>query len=207
MTSGAREWQNSPLPEVLVLRKQIPNIISGCRLAATPVLLWLALGGHRDGFMWLLLACLLSDIVDGLIARTFRLESTFGAFLDSTADSLVTLTGVVGVVVYQWDFVAAHMVALFVMIACHLGQSAAALWKYGRLSSFHSYLMRVVAYAQGIFFMGLFLWGYTSWQFHLMFVLTCAAYAEDFLLVAILPTWTHDVRGLYWVLQTRRRSR
>jgi cardiolipin synthase len=182
----------------------VPNIISGCRLAATPVLLWFALGGHRDGFVWLLLACLVSDIVDGLIARTFKLETTIGAFLDSAADSLVTLTAAVGVVVYQWDFVAAHLVALLVMIGCNVGQSAAALLRYGRLSSFHCYLMRVAAYSQGIFFMGLFLWGETTWLFYTMFVLTSVAYVEDMLLLAFLPQWTHDVRGLYWVLKARR---
>ena len=183
---------------------QVPNVISGCRLAATPVLLWFALGGHLDAFTWLLLACLLSDIADGLIARAFKLESTFGSFLDSTADNLVTLTGVVGVVVYQWDFVAGHLPALSLLVGCNLAESAAGLLKYGRLTSFHCYSMRAAAYAQGIFFMGLFLWGYTAWLFQVMFTLTCAAYLENFLLLAILPKWSHDVRGLYWVLKARR---
>jgi CDP-diacylglycerol--glycerol-3-phosphate 3-phosphatidyltransferase len=185
---------------------QLPNVISGCRLAATPILLWFALGGHRDAFTWLLLACLLSDIVDGLIARMFRLESTFGAFLDSTADDVVTLIGVVGIVTYQWDFVVAHAMALSVMVACNLSQSAVGLLRYGRLPSFHCYSMRVAAYAQGTFVMSLFIWGYTGWLFHLTFALTCAAYLENFVLLAVLPQWTHDVRGLYWVLKARRRS-
>ena len=185
---------------------QLPNLISGCRLAATPVLLWFALGGHRDAFTWLLLACLLSDIVDGLIARTFRLESKFGASLDSAADDVVTLIAVVGIVTYQWDFVARHAVALSFMVVCNLGQSAVGLVRYGRLPSFHCYSMRVAAYAQGIFVMGLLLWGYTAWLFQLTFALTCVAYLENFVLLAVLPEWTHDVRGLYWVLRARRRS-
>jgi hypothetical protein len=32
------------------------------------------------------------------------------------------------------------------------------------------------------------------------------AYLENFVLLAVLPEWTHDVRGLYWVLRARRRS-
>jgi len=190
-----------------VVWTHVPNFISGCRLAATPVLLWFALGGHRDGFTWLLLACLISDIVDGLIARMFRLESTFGAFLDSTADALVTVIGAVGIVVYQREFVASHTVALFVMIGLYAGELLVAALRYGRLSSFHTYLDRVAAYSQGIFFMGLFLWGYTAWLFHAMFALTVVAYAEEFVLLAVLPQWTHNVGGLYWVLIARRRSR
>ena len=183
----------------------VPNFISGCRLAATSVLLWFALGGHRDGFTWLLLACLISDIVDGLIARTFRLESTFGAFLDSTADALVTVIGAVAIVVYQRDFVGSHAATLAVLIGLYIGENAAALLRYGRLSSFHTYLARVAAYAQGIFFVGLFLWGYTAWLFHAMVGVSVAAYGEEFVLLAILPQPTPDARGLYWVLKSRRR--
>jgi hypothetical protein len=33
-----------------------------------------------------------------------------------------------------------------------------------------------------------------------MLAVTVAAYVEELVLVALLPVWKADVRGLYWVL-------
>src|SRR5260221_7101479 len=90
----ARRWRNTP------------NAISITRICATSVLLASVWFERVDLFKWLLLACLLSDILDGLIARAFHLTSKLGATLDSIADILTMLIGLVGVVVFQKQFVA-----------------------------------------------------------------------------------------------------
>jgi phosphatidylglycerophosphate synthase len=71
--------------------RNIPNAISLARLLATPVLLWMVLSHRQELFKWLLLACLLSDILDGWIARAFDVRSKRGTSLDSLADLLVAL--------------------------------------------------------------------------------------------------------------------
>jgi cardiolipin synthase len=182
----------------------VPNAISAVRLAAAPVLLFYALGRHQRAFAWLLLACLLSDIADGLIARAFRAQSRLGAALDSTADFLVTIIGAAGIVTMQWPFVAAHAWELGILVALLVGEYGISFWRYGRLSSFHTYLVRVGAYLQGAFFVGLFFWGYQAALFYSMWVVCCAAQVEEWILLALLPEWTPDVRGVYWVLKGRR---
>lgn len=183
----------------------VPNIISGCRLAATPVLLYTAVARRPMFFAWLLLACLLSDIADGLIARTFHLQSRVGAALDTTADFLVTIFSAVGIVTMQWRFVVDHAWQLELLLGLFLGEVAISLWRYRRLSSFHTYLVRITAYLQGAFFLALFFWGYSAWLFYVMWIVACVGQAEEWILLALLPEWTHDVRGLYWVLKARRR--
>jgi len=178
--------------------RHLPNAISAARLAATPVLLGAALQRHEDLFKWLLLVCLLSDILDGLIARTWKLATPLGAFLDSTADMLVTFIGFYAVYVFRWRDVRPHLFLIVAIVALYLIEAAAALLCYGRISSF---LVRVSAYLQGIFVMSLFLWGFIGWIFAIMVTVTLAAYAEELILVAILPEWKSDVRGLYWVLR------
>ena len=183
----------------------VPNVISTCRLLATPVLLAAALERRAPLFAWLLLACLLSDIADGLIARAFRLQSRLGAALDSAADFLVTVVAVTGMIMLQWQFVVAHAWQLALFVGLLFGEVIVSLVRYHRLSSFHTYLVRISAYAQGIFFVGLFFWGYVVWLFYLTWIVSCLAELEEWILLALLPTWTHDVRGLYWVLKARRR--
>ena len=69
----------------------IPNGISLARIGAALFLLTAALEQNRKYFQWLLVACMLSDILDGWIARTFDWKSRLGAILDSTGDILVLL--------------------------------------------------------------------------------------------------------------------
>ena len=79
-----------------------------------------------------------------------------------------------------------------------------ALWRYGRLSSFHTYLSRAAAVAMGLFVGALFVVGE---QPALLAVRRCRTGAgghplEEFILM--WPEWTADVRGVYWILAQRR---
>lgn len=182
------------------MKRHIPNAISCARLLTTPVLLAAALFHHRRLFTWLLLACLLSDILDGLIARLFNLRSRLGATLDSTADMIVLLLSAVGLLVFQRDFLLAHAAPLLALVALYLAEVAAALWRYGRISSFHTILMRLAAYVQGVFLISLFLWGYNAWIFWLMVTFSATALLEELLILCLLPHYRSDVRGLYSIL-------
>ena len=183
---------------------RIPNAITICRLLATPVLLFAALAQRPALFAWLLLGCLLSDIADGLLARTLRLQSAAGAALDSRADNLVTIIAGIGTITMQWPFVVAHAWQLGLMVALFAGEVLTSLARYGRLSSFHTYLVRVSAYAQGAFLLTLFFRGYSPPLFYFMLIVFCVAELEEFVILAVLPEWRSDVRGLYWVLKARR---
>jgi phosphatidylglycerophosphate synthase len=195
--------RNPAHPTLGFLWRNIPNAISLARLLATPILLAAVLWRRPELFKWLLLACLLSDILDGLIARVFRLRSHFGATLDSTADMLVMLIMIAGVCEFQRQFVTVHFWEISVAVAFFALEIIAALWRYGRISSYHTILNRIAAYAQGIFVTSLLFWGYQGWLFHTMIALTIAASSEEFLLLYVLPEHRVDVPGLYWALSNR----
>ena len=78
----------------------IPNGISLARIGGALVLLTAALGHNQRYFQWLLVACILSDIIDGWIARTFDWTSRLGAILDSTGDILVQLVAIGGLWIF-----------------------------------------------------------------------------------------------------------
>lgn len=184
--------------------KGLPNAILWGRLLVSPVLFALILMGREIPFKWLLVTAMLSDVLDGYLARRFGLQSRRGAFLDSVADVLVTVTAVLGVIRFRPDFVSAHYRPLLFVLGLYFGEVLGALWRYGRVSSFHSYLARAAGQAQGVFVVGLFFLGYFEWLFYAMIALSALAYAEEILLLCLLPTWKSDVRGLYWVLSSKR---
>ncbi|MCW5747412.1 MAG: CDP-alcohol phosphatidyltransferase family protein [Alphaproteobacteria bacterium] len=64
----------------------VPNLISLARLGAVPVVIWCVLAGHNAAAFWVFLAAGLSDALDGMIAKRFKVTSRFGAWLDPLAD-------------------------------------------------------------------------------------------------------------------------
>ncbi len=186
--------------------RNTPNAISIARLCATTFLLVAVLQNHVSLFKWLLLGCLLSDILDGLIARAFHLTSKLGAALDSAADMLTMLIGLFGVYVFQRTFVHEHLAGVLIVAALYVAEIFAAVFRYGRLSSFHTLLDRVAAYAGGIFVMSLFLWGYHGWLFELTVLVYVVSLTEEMLLICILPAWKADVGNIFRVLAERGRQ-
>jgi cardiolipin synthase len=178
----------------------IPNAISMARLCATVVLLASVLLHRADIFKWLFLASLLSDILDGLIARTFHLTSKLGATLDSIADVLTMSIGVLGILTFQSGFVSEHYPGLLLVLGFYGAEVMAAFWRYGKVSSFHTWLDRVAALMAGIFVMWLFFYGYQGWLYQRTVAVYLLALTEEFLLIYLLPQWQSDVRGIYWVL-------
>jgi CDP-diacylglycerol--glycerol-3-phosphate 3-phosphatidyltransferase len=170
------------------------------------VLLVFAYSGMLEPYKWLLLGALLSDILDGLIARGFGLASALGALLDSLADALLMIAAGYGIWVFHPAFLHEHALAVTLVLGLWLAELLASLWRYGKLSSFHLYSVRLGAYALGIFIMVLFLWGFNRWVFYVALITNVVGYLEEFLLLVLLPDWSPNVRGIYWVLRSRKQS-
>jgi cardiolipin synthase (CMP-forming) len=183
--------------------RNIPNAISSARLCSTAVLLACVLLHRVELFKWLLLACLLSDVVDGLIARTFHLTSKLGASLDSMADVATMFLALLGTLVFQRRFVAEHSIGLLLIMGFYTAEIVASLWRYGRVSSFHTVLSRIAAFTAGVFVMSLFIWGYQDWLFQRMVMIYVVALSEEMLLIYLLPEWRNDVGGIHRLLAHR----
>ena len=65
---------------------RLADALSLFRLLAVPVFVWAAATGRQGAFVAVLAASLLSDLVDGTLARWARSASTLGARLDSAGD-------------------------------------------------------------------------------------------------------------------------
>ena len=183
--------------------RQFPNVLSAARIAAAPVLAVLAWQEALQPFTWLLVIALLSDIADGLVARAFKLQSKLGALLDSIGDTLLLFAALYGIWVFHPDIVREHAVAGLVLVGAWVTENVAALLRYGRLSSFHTYLSKTAGYLLGIFIGVTFLFGFQPWLLYLAVTVSVLGNLEEMALLALLPEWRADVRGLWWVLRER----
>ena len=183
--------------KLVTLWRNIPNAISTARLCATVFMLASVIFRRVEMFKWILLFCLISDFLDGLIARTFHLTSKVGAFLDSIADVATMFTALLGVLVFQQLFVAEHYPGLLLVMGLYILELTASFWRYGRVSSFHSLLTRGAAFMAGVFVMTLFLWEYSGLLYHGTVLVYILALSEEMLLIYFLPEWQCDVGGIY----------
>lgn len=69
--------------------KTLPNAITGMRLVAVPVVVWLILTGRMTGAFWVFVAAGVSDAVDGYLAKRLDAHSVLGSYLDPLADKLL----------------------------------------------------------------------------------------------------------------------
>jgi len=175
--------------------KHVPNAISLARLCCVPVLAWLAWSRAEQPFVWLTLAALFSDGVDGWVARRFDCISRLGSMLDSIADA--TLMSVIGygtwafhpVVFTEYGWLVALVVGLW------LSEHALAFLRYGRPSSFHTALTRFGVAVFALFVTVMFVFGFQPWLFFVTVAVSILAVAEQLAMLWLLPQWTPDLRG------------
>lgn len=187
------------------IARQAPNVLSGARIAAVPVLLALAAAGQERLFTWVLIPALLTDIADGLIARICSLESRLGAALDSIADSLLLFAAVYGIWCFHQEVIRQYPLLCGLAVGLWLLENLLALWRYRRLSSFHTYASKAAANLLGLFVAVLFVFGLQPWLLYAATGVSILSSLEELALVALLREWRADVRGLWWVLRARAR--
>lgn len=80
--------------------KNLPNLISALRLVMSPYVLLFALRGEVNLSMLLFALLLISDALDGTIARLLGAETRLGRMLDPLADKVLLLCGLLAVTLF-----------------------------------------------------------------------------------------------------------
>jgi len=183
----------------------IVNGITLYRIATAPVLLFLLWRHELQWFKWLLAASFFTDAIDGYIARKYKVTSLAGARLDSIGDDLTVLVAIIGMLVLKKEFVREQKVYLLILCGLFIIQTALALGKYGKQSSFHTLLAKTAAILQGVFLLLLFFLPNPLYiLFYAMVAVTALDLVEEIILVLMLPRWRANVKGIYWLWRERR---
>lgn len=193
------------------MRKQSYYIVNGItlyRLVVFPLLILLIISKRFDLYKWLLLVSFLTDAIDGFLARRYKAVSVLGAKLDSIADDLTILSVIIAAIVYKPEFIRKEMSLIIILLGLFVFQTIYALVRYGKLSSFHTYAAKFAAILQGSFLLLLFfLREPVYWLFYIAAVATIADLLEEIILVWILPKWTANVKGIFWIMRGKRSNR
>ena len=185
--------------------KQAWYIINGItlyRIIAAPGLLVLLFTKQYDIFKWLLGVSFFTDLIDGYLARKFKVTSILGTKLDSIGDDLTVLVGLTALFVLKAEFIKQHIIIFIILLALFLVQTTYALIRYRKMTNFHTYLAKTAALFQGVFLILVFFTEEPSLiLFYAATIITTLELTEEIILVNLLPQWKTNVKGIFWVLK------
>jgi CDP-diacylglycerol--glycerol-3-phosphate 3-phosphatidyltransferase len=179
----------------------VPNLLSLYRLLAFPVILFMALTGREDWFVVLLCINLVSDVLDGNIARFFKLQTNFGAALDNLADIFTYAMALLGLFLFKWNEIEPHAWILYLFLTVFLLSYIIGFYRFGKIPGLHLYTAVSAGYIQGIFFFVLFVFGFYPWMYYLALGWGVVAYIEKIFVLLKLDDIRIGVKGLYWLMK------
>jgi phosphatidylglycerophosphate synthase len=179
-----------------------PNTVSLLRIALVPLLLWLA-WIRQPAFVYILAVSLMSDVLDGYLARRLNQQTRLGAQLDSWGDLLTVLIYVPAALWLQPVELRLSLAYVEVAVTSYSLPIVLGLVKYHRLTSYHTRLMTITAYAMGIA-MVCFFAGWSAIPFRCACVLLLFASIEEVMITTALPEWVENVRGYRAALALRK---
>ncbi len=179
----------------------IPNVLSFYRLLAFPFILYLGIAQQEKLFAIFLTVNLLTDVLDGLIARKFNMQTEFGARLDSIADVGTYILAIAGIFIFKAEDFAPHLYSFYIFILLLISAHILSLIKFGRFPSLHLYSWKIGGYIQGIFFIVLFFFGFYPAFYYFMIVWGILAFCEHIIIQLKITEMASNAKGLYWVLK------
>jgi len=187
--------------------KQAWYVINGItlyRVIAAPFLLVLLFTKHYEIFKWLLGVSFFTDMIDGYLARKFKVTSILGTKLDSIGDDLTVLVGLIALFVLKLEFIKQHVIIFIILLVLFFVQTTYAFIRYGKMTNFHTYLAKTAALLQGVFLILVFFTEEPSLiLFYAATIVTMLELTEEIILVNSLPQWKANVKGIYWVLKNK----
>ena len=182
----------------------IPNLLSLYRLFAFPFILGMVILKWEVLFAIFICISLVTDILDGWIARQFNQKTEYGAKLDSIADMTTYFLGFIGLFVFKWSDIEPYKYPLFLFIFLFLVCYFFSLIKFGRFPSLHLYSWKIGGYIQGLFFFTLFAIGFYEWFYFLMVYWGILAFIEHLTIQLLIKEMRINAKGLYWVLKSQK---
>jgi CDP-diacylglycerol--glycerol-3-phosphate 3-phosphatidyltransferase len=178
----------------------IPNLLSGFRLFAAPFLLYLAWTEHHNLFLVLLALSLLSDSIDGFVARRLNETSELGAKLDSWGDLATYLT----VPLCAWwlwpEVLKREAFFVWLVIGAYIIPILAGFAKFQRLPSYHTWAAKTAAVLMSIAVFTLFIFD-TSWPFHCAVIVQALVACEEIAITLRLSKLESNVRSFWHLIK------
>lgn len=150
-----------------------------------------------------LLVAIVSDVVDGRIARRFGVDGAELRRLDSVADSIFYVCAAIALWIAHPEIVASHALLLGGFFGMQLAGYLVDLVKFGRDTSYHAWSARVTGALLFVAATVIFCLGRAGPWLSIALVVGMLSHLDAFAITMILPEWRHDVHTIRAALEIR----
>jgi CDP-diacylglycerol--glycerol-3-phosphate 3-phosphatidyltransferase len=187
------------------LLTRLPNSLSILRLLSTPLLVWLAWKGWQMTFLYVLALALVTDVLDGMLARRLDLTSELGAHLDSWSDiALYTALAISAHLLWPEEMASERFYVVLALSGIALS-ALASLIKFSALPSYHTLMAKGTAVLLALGCLIMFSGG-AHWPFRLACAACFISSLEQTLITLCLSERKSNVKSL-WHIDFHRPSR
>ena len=181
----------------------IPNLLSLFRIVAAPFLLLSAWLHMPILFFSILGAMLLSDALDGFIARLLHQTSALGARLDSYGDILTYFSTTLSIWWLWPEIIISELYYIIAIVIFSLSQMLFSLVKFGKIASYHTWITKISAVMMsfGIIILLLFK---DARLFHLAVFVMAIEMIENVAITLLLNEQRTNIHSLWHVLKGKR---
>lgn len=183
-------------------KSRLPNSLSALRILLAPASLVAALAGSRPWFAGLLAAALLTDAIDGYLARRLDAETDFGRKLDSAADYVTMLIGIAGIALLWPDIMRRELPWVIAALAAFFAVIVYGFVRLGRAPCYHTWASKAFAVACALSLVPL-LAGWSAAPFHAAIALQVLAGVEEIAIALLIPQHRGEMPTLWHAWRLR----
>jgi CDP-diacylglycerol--glycerol-3-phosphate 3-phosphatidyltransferase len=180
-----------------------PNLVSMIRILIAPILFVFAFQGMENWFLGALLFSGFTDVVDGFLARKFKMITPLGAHLDSWGDFTIYSTMAACAWILWPEITQRELLYYALILFSFLLPALVGLVKFGKLTGYHTWAVKVAVLATFVGYVALYA-ELASWPFVLASILCVIAGTEEILITFILREERTDVRSVRAAWQIRK---
>ncbi|MFL6436288.1 MAG: CDP-alcohol phosphatidyltransferase family protein [Terriglobales bacterium] len=190
----------------MLFARGIPWILIALRVLLAPVILLMA-GEHRQGLLMAvaIVAALLSDICDGIIARRLGVETTALRRADSVADTVFYAAAASSAWLLAPAAIRSLAGILALLLVLEVVRYAFDYAKFRREASYHSYAAKFWGLVLALALILLLAFNISGWILRTAVWVGIISDIEGLAISIVLPVWSHDIRSIAHALRARRR--
>ena len=184
----------------------IPNFVSLIRILMAPVLFYFALTQQPNWFFGALLFAVLTDVLDGFLARTLHQITKMGAHLDSWGDFVIYSTMAICACILWPDIVEREFLYYIIMLLSFTLPVLIGFIKFHTITSYHTWSVKLAVFVSIISYVLLFS-GLLDWPLRIAALLCFYAAIEETIITLLIHHEHVDVRTVWQALRYRRENR
>jgi CDP-diacylglycerol--glycerol-3-phosphate 3-phosphatidyltransferase len=188
------------------MKYNVPNLLSLFRIAAAPFLLLAAWLKTEPLFFLIFGLMLLSDALDGYLARKWHLTSRLGAKLDSIGD-IVTYLSTPPAIWWLWpEIIKEEAIYIASVIVLYISPAFFSFAKFGELASYHTWIAKASAVLMSAGVVVLIVFKDPT-LFHVAVAFLVVEAAENIAITLLLSEPGYNIRSFWHAFKSRRTGR